>query len=693
MLLLVIWIVAVFTGFVVSGTWLVRKLMRRRRSWLSAGVAVAFAGYVVSSVSMCLWDHPWSGDAQWANAGALAALSPLSERRFDWDWTAERLAERLQHKDRLVLVALSGGGSRAAYFDAAILEQLGKIKVPGSNGRPVSLVQRIDVLSTISGGSIAGAYFAAYRPESEEASDAELATFFKRFKQAMATDFEFHMASDLISVRHWVPFVLGLRNPADALGDVLDRRIFGGNGFPYKTLLEREKRGGPLLIVNATILGSFGLLAFTPDSVMSTPLYRVTQRPEANGLSPEALSTQDYRFTPDLTSFGDGYGDLAAFRVADAVAASASYPLLGTFQLHDPVNASAPTMVLADGGLVDNSGLLSLYAHVFRRSVFKAAEGRLKGLVIIAIDAGGAGGFSMWPLNIAFGIYEQAQKNVQRFVLPEMIRRAAEQDLADLLARPAWAGFELPRPFVFDYDLCHVNEPPIPTRLRISAAERASLDKAAESCASGANAVLTARVTGAAPRMPPPYTGIFGPSDLSAWRTLFRLAQAERSWQQMHGRWATIGEVVAGKMDVDHPREGHYTAKLDFGAEELLPQRTGFVFESEISGNELRLYATPVTYKSTGWVSLVVTVEPDKPVPMAKVGPTAAAGSHQDPLDDLIAMEREIEKERAAREFRDMRFCMDLPRNFHGGDLGGKHASPEDAIFTPYGFHTYEMCI
>jgi predicted acylesterase/phospholipase RssA len=57
----------------------------------------------------------------------------------------------------LVMLALSGGGSRAAYFSAAVMLKLQKI-FPERD-----LLREVDVLSSVSGGSMAAAYYAISR--------------------------------------------------------------------------------------------------------------------------------------------------------------------------------------------------------------------------------------------------------------------------------------------------------------------------------------------------------------------------------------------------------------------------------------------------------------------------------------------------------------------------------------------------
>src|SRR5712692_1379954 len=65
-----------------------------------------------------VWQQPWRADRHWTNLEAL-------KERPEWPrekWLTSRLPARLQEKDTLVALSISGGGSRAAYFAATVLE-------------------------------------------------------------------------------------------------------------------------------------------------------------------------------------------------------------------------------------------------------------------------------------------------------------------------------------------------------------------------------------------------------------------------------------------------------------------------------------------------------------------------------------------------------------------------------------------
>ena len=69
----------------------------------------------------------------------------------------------MPEQDLLFGVALSGGGTRAALFGAAGLEALAGLRTADG----ASVVQRITHLSSVSGGSLAAAYYTLKTPGRE----------------------------------------------------------------------------------------------------------------------------------------------------------------------------------------------------------------------------------------------------------------------------------------------------------------------------------------------------------------------------------------------------------------------------------------------------------------------------------------------------------------------------------------------
>jgi len=101
----------------------------------------------------------------------------------------------LPDQDVLVGIAVSGGGSRAATFAAGALEALANIRMTES-GSPRSVLENVTHMSSVSGGSLATAYYAVKKPAKAEAMLAEQSLsptyrqFFASFKEDMQINFQ-----------------------------------------------------------------------------------------------------------------------------------------------------------------------------------------------------------------------------------------------------------------------------------------------------------------------------------------------------------------------------------------------------------------------------------------------------------------------------------------------------------------------
>ena len=67
-----------------------------------------------------------------------------------------------QRKDNLVILAFSGGGTRAAAFSYGVLEFLRRTEIVGPNGNKVRLLDEVDVITGVSGGSFTALAYGLY---------------------------------------------------------------------------------------------------------------------------------------------------------------------------------------------------------------------------------------------------------------------------------------------------------------------------------------------------------------------------------------------------------------------------------------------------------------------------------------------------------------------------------------------------
>jgi hypothetical protein len=169
---------------------LLSSVIRRRRPRLPR----SFTQTVIALLAVCgltlvvgaVIAAPWSDKSRWTNELALQAPSHVAA------WASSGpsplisdLARQVGDDGTLVAITISGSGSRAAFFAAAVLERLSKVKWPGPNGD--SLIDHVNLVSSVSGGSLAAAYFVLNGPGRSNPGPQALANFFERYKQRIAS--------------------------------------------------------------------------------------------------------------------------------------------------------------------------------------------------------------------------------------------------------------------------------------------------------------------------------------------------------------------------------------------------------------------------------------------------------------------------------------------------------------------------
>src|SRR6476660_7260858 len=92
-----------------------------------------------------------------------------------------RQAQSTNSKENLVILALSGGGTRAAAFSYGVLEFLRRTEIVVPNGQKFRLLDSIDVITGVSGGSFTALAYGLY---GEKLFDDYEQRFLKRNVQA-----------------------------------------------------------------------------------------------------------------------------------------------------------------------------------------------------------------------------------------------------------------------------------------------------------------------------------------------------------------------------------------------------------------------------------------------------------------------------------------------------------------------------
>jgi NTE family protein len=290
----------------------------------------------------------------------------------------------------IILIAFSGGGSRAAALGLGVLEQLA-LTYPGgiypAGKTRESLADRIKVVSSVSGGSVIAAWFGLKGPEHlEELKDGFLS------RDNMAT--LLWKAADPVT---WTRLVFGQYTRIGALRDLLDRELFSGARFADMW----ARPGAPFTVMNATDMESGEVFAFTPqrfDDICSDlgqlPLSVAVSASAAFPVALSPLSLRNYSYegckrplpgwiSADLTLQGPRYINLEEYkraRYANALR-NGDNPYRDEHYLH-----------LLDGGLADNQGVGSLRealisSHSEAQVLVGINRGLARRIVVISVNA------------------------------------------------------------------------------------------------------------------------------------------------------------------------------------------------------------------------------------------------------------------------------------------------------------------
>ncbi|MGE3151649.1 MAG: patatin-like phospholipase family protein [Nitrospiraceae bacterium] len=289
--------------------------------------------------------------------------------------------------DREVLVGLSvsGGGSRAALYAASAFETLSQLRVGPEQH---SLLEQVSYISSVSGGSLASAYYNVLKPPRKVpmlTSDGQLTEaykdFFAEFKEAMVTDYEWPLLWRNLSR-------LRMANPAwtaRSLAEILEDRYF--KGIRFRELAQRQASGdSPYFLVNTTLYNDGRRLVLSSlerNALRYDFISDLEQKPGWQNVPPEAEQILRTRWE-DLQSRTpeDLKLDKCQFRVAAAVAGSMSFPpIIGPITVG--IEGEDQYWHIGDGGMADNSGAESLLMVALKQ----LQEGRAKRAVILAFDS------------------------------------------------------------------------------------------------------------------------------------------------------------------------------------------------------------------------------------------------------------------------------------------------------------------
>jgi predicted acylesterase/phospholipase RssA len=294
----------------------------------------------------------------------------------DDPWRPLEEPRERDYERELVGIAASGGGSRAAYFLACVLDELRRIEVKGRRAGegPASLLDEVDYVSSVSGGSLASTYYVLKRPPTS--APGELDEFFARFRADMRKQYELRSVGRTLFLFYWLPLVLTYYHRGHVMASTWDANLFDSATFAD---LPEPAPPIPSLVVNATSYTSGHKFLFTrlaTSRFNDSSFFAGLRRDRLNSLG------YDARHHPlESIGFDTLDSDIGPFKLSLAVVASAGVPnLLGPIVLRDRTQDDAYE-ALGDGGIYDNYGLETL-VQLFARILEERPGMRARILVV-----------------------------------------------------------------------------------------------------------------------------------------------------------------------------------------------------------------------------------------------------------------------------------------------------------------------
>ena len=269
-----------------------------------------------------------------------------------------------------IVLAFSGGGTRAAALSYGVLKGLRDVPLPGQTGR--HLLDEVDAISAVSGGSFTAAYYALK-------GDAIFDDYEKKFLKA---DIEQELKDNILSVSH----LFSRQSRSQKAMAVYDKHLFGGARFADLT-----RPNSPVLIINASDLGQGARFSYTQEyfDLLCSDLSAV---PISQAVT--ASSAVPLVFSPVLLQNYQGCETYTA-KAIDRLAAKDNLPapmahnlaILQRYGGHE----RAHYLHLIDGGVTDNLGLRALYdliaAHGGAASFWRRLERPApRRFVIVSVD-------------------------------------------------------------------------------------------------------------------------------------------------------------------------------------------------------------------------------------------------------------------------------------------------------------------
>jgi NTE family protein len=252
-------------------------------------------------------------------------------------------------KETLVILAFSGGGTRAAAFSYGVLEFLRYTKIANTKGQTIRLLDEVDLITGVSGGSFTALAYGLY---GEKLFDDYETRFLKR-------DVQGEIVSRTLSPTNWGKLWSTAWGRSELAAQFYDEILFNGATFG-----DLNRGAGPMILASATDLSTGSRFVFNQNvfdvicsDLNAVPLSRAASASSAVPVVLSAVTLNNYGGTCNMRMppWATPFLDLAE---PPRPAARAIRTLKSIQGYGDSVHR--PYLHLVDGGVADNLGMRSV---------------------------------------------------------------------------------------------------------------------------------------------------------------------------------------------------------------------------------------------------------------------------------------------------------------------------------------------
>ena len=302
---------------------------------------------------------------------------PIKEVHPNAGYRAAQIKDPENSDHMLLFLTFSGGGTRAASLSYGVLEELKKTEVV-IDGKRRRLLDEVDGISSVSGGSFTAGYYGLFGDRIFE--DFETKFLKKNIQGALVLG--------VLNPINWFKIFSGTFGRSDLSAEYYDKHIFEG-----KTFGDMAARKGPVIVINATDMSYGTRIGFTQDAfdLICSDLshYPVARAAAASSAVPMALTPITLRNYAGTCGYKmpEGFEEMLESRTVS----ERQFYLANNLSVY--LDSEKKRYIhLVDGGVADNLGLRAILDRIIGRgSILESIKGapaeKVHKVVLIVVNA------------------------------------------------------------------------------------------------------------------------------------------------------------------------------------------------------------------------------------------------------------------------------------------------------------------